>query len=286
MRGRFALALVFVLLVPAGNAHAELGAQPTQASAAGDLFVLTAAAGRLERVPGRQGAFRLVLRRPARNATGFTDRPTRRTGQQPLTQFIRRWRQLGFADVPPNAAVVLANAPRNRDVLIVELSGPRVGGGGRTLVFRAKVLEGNPTGGLRGFTRSADRRIAARFGRASLFIDPGGRELSLNFTLSNIPPGGSVSISFINAQIDLSGDLFAGADAPTRFGASTVSFVLTAGTSSPANGSVTTAINVTAGANCILGTALITAGATATVRVSPNQQSTQVANGRFCLPFN
>jgi hypothetical protein len=237
-------------------------------------------------VPGRKGVFRLVLRQPARNATGFTDRPTRRTGQQPLPQFIRRWRQLGFVDVPPNAAVVLADAPRNRDVLIVELSGPRVGGGGRTLVFRAKLLEGNPTGGLRGFTRSADRRIAARFGRASLFIDPGGHEVALNFTLSNIPPRGSVSISFLNAQIDLSGDLFVNAAAPTKFGAPTISFVLTAGTSSPANGSVATAINVTAGADCILGTAILTAGATATVRVSPNQQSTRVTNGRFCLPFN
>ena len=89
----------------------------------------------------------------------------------------------------PNAAVVLADAPSSRDVLVVELSRPRLGAGGRTLAFRAEVLRGNPRGRLRGFARSADRRIAARFGRVSLFIDPGGQEVSLRFSVLEYSAG-------------------------------------------------------------------------------------------------
>jgi hypothetical protein len=218
VRGSVALALMLALLVPAADARAQDGAPPVQAAAGGELFVLTAAGGELERVRGRNRLFRLVLRRPARDVTGFTDRPARRTGQRPLARFVRSWARLGFAEVHPNAAVVLADAPSSRDVLVVELSRPRLGAGGRTLAFRAEVLRGNPRGRLRGFARSADRRVPARFGRVSLFIDPGGQEVGLLFTLSSIPPGGSVSIAFVDgngnptAQIDLRGDLFVNAD--------------------------------------------------------------------------
>lgn len=285
VRASVVTALMLALLAPATDARADVSAQPAQAPAAGELFVLTAAGGQLERVGGRNGVFRLVLRRPARHATGFTDRPARRTGQHALGRFVQRWEELGFADVPPNAAVVLADAPGSRDVLVVELSRPRLGAGGRTLAFRAELLRGKPSGRLRGFAKSADRRIAARFGRVSLFVDPGGQEVGLFFTLSGIPRDGSVSIAFSNAQIDLSGDLFVDADAPTTFTAAPTAFLLSAKASSPVNGSVRIAINVTAGADCALGTALITAGTSATVTVAQTRRSFPVANGRLCIPI-
>ena len=140
VRSRLALAVVLVLVVPASGARAEVSARSVQAPAAGDLFVLTAAGGKLERVRGRNRVLRLVLRRPARDVTGFLDRPARTTGQQPLARFVGRWASLGFAEVPPNAAVVLADAPSDRDVLVVELSRPRLGARGRTLAFRAELL--------------------------------------------------------------------------------------------------------------------------------------------------
>jgi hypothetical protein len=104
------------------------------------------------RVRGRKRLFRLVLRRPARDVTGFTDRPARGTGQQPLARFVRGWAGLGFAEVPPNAAVELPCAttvtpgrptrdiaktgpsslsscgPPRRPALVIELKGASCGG--------------------------------------------------------------------------------------------------------------------------------------------------------------
>jgi hypothetical protein len=292
VRSSVALALMLALLVPSADAHAQVRAGPVQAPAAGDLFVITAAGGELERVRGRKRLFRLVLRRPAHDVTGFTDRPARGTGQQPLARFVRRWARLGFAEVPPNAAVVLADAPSNRDVLVVELSRPRLGAGGRTLAFRAEVLRGNPRGRLRGFARRADGRLAARFGLVSLFIDPGGQEVGLLFTLSNVPQGGFLSIAFVDslgrptAQIDLADDLFVVTDGPTRLTAASDAFLLTATGSSPLNGTVQIGITVgDAGAKCALGTALISPGASATVRNNETRRTFPVTNGDFCIPI-
>jgi hypothetical protein len=302
VRSVVALALMLVFLVLAADAPAEVRARPVQTSGAGDLFVLTAAGGELQRVRGRKRVFKLVLRRPAQDVTGFTDRPARRTGQQPLARFVRRWARLGFAEVHPNAAVVLADAPSNRDILVVELSRPRLRAGGRTLAFRAEALRGNPRGRLRGFARSADRRIAARFGRISLFIDPGGQEATLFFTLSNVPHGGLVSIAFVdengrsNAQIDLADDLFVNTDGPTSFDpllkpglflAAPRGFTLTATGTSPLNGTVQIGITIDAGAQCALGVAIIRPipGASATVRVAQTRQTLPVNNGHFCIPI-
>ena len=293
MRSGVPLALMLALLVPAAAAHAQGGARSAQAPAADDLFVLTAAGGKLERVPGRKRLFRLVLRRPARDVTGFTDRPARRTGQRPLARFVRRWARLGFREVPPNAAVVLADAPSSRDVVVVELTRPRLGAGGRRLAFRAKLLRGNPRGGLRGFARARDRRLAARLGRVSLFIDPGGQEVGLRFSISSVPPGGSVAIAFVDsngrptAQIDLGSDLFLNADGPTRFIASPQAFTLTGAGNSPVNGSVEIGISVDSGAQCAPGRALFTpvGGASATVTVTSTRRTLPVTNGPFCIPI-
>jgi hypothetical protein len=276
VRSSVALALMLVLLAAAADAHAQVRARAAQAPAAGDLFVLTAAGGKLERVRGRNRVFRLLLRRPARDVTGFTDRPARGTGQQPLARFVRSWTRLGFGEVPPNAALVLADAPSNRDVLVVELSRPRLGAGGRMLAFRAEVLRGSPTGGLRRFARTADRRIVARFGRVSLFVDPGGQEVGLVFTFSNGRP---------TALVDLGADLFLSTDGPNNLIAAFTGFVVTATGSSPVNGSAQVTINVPAGADCVQGKAIITAGASAIVRVIDTRHTFPVTNGQFCIPF-
>jgi hypothetical protein len=292
VRSSVALALLLALLVAAADANAQVRAGAAQAPAAGDLFVLTAGGGELERVRGRKRLFRLVLRRPAHDVTGFADRPGRRTGQLPLARFVRRWARLGFAEVHPNAAVVLASAPTNRDVLVVELSRPRLGAGGRTLVFRAEVLRGNPSGRLRGFARRTDRRVAARFGRVSLFIDPGGQEVTLAYTLSNVPPGGVLSISFVDGngrptgQIDLADDLFVETDGPTKLVVGSVALVLTATGSSPLSGTAQISVTVDAGAQCVQGRALISPGVAASVRNLGRPQTFPVTNGEFCIPIS
>jgi hypothetical protein len=290
VRSCLALALVLALLVPAAGASAQTRPRPFQAPAAGDLFVLTAASGTLERVPGRSRVFKLVLRRPARDITMFTDRPARRAGEQPLGRFVRRWPGLGFRAVPPNAALVLADAPSNRDVVVLELSRPRLGAGGRRLAFRVEVLRSNPRGLLREFARRADRRVAESFGRASLFIDPSGQEVGLSFTFSGIPSDDAASIFFDNGQIDISTDsaaaLSSGTDEPARFVVGTNAFVLGASGASSLDGTVVVGVNVLANAKSVSGTATIPAGTTATVTVGTTSKSFPVTDGRLSIPLN
>jgi hypothetical protein len=290
VRSCLALALVLALLVPAAGASAPAQPRPFQAPAAGDLFVLTAASGTLERAAGPSPAFELVLRRPARDVTMFTDRPARRAGEQPLGSFVRRWGRLGFADVPPNAALVLADAPSNRDVLIVELSRPRIGADGGRLAFRAEVLTGNPRGLLREFAKRADRRVPDRFGRVSLFVDPSGQSVGLSFTLSNVPSADAASMFFDNGQVDTSTDsrysLNATTDAPASFVVGANSFVLGGNANSPVNARVQIGLNVLATAKSVSGTAVIPAGTTATVTVASTNKTFPVTNGRLSIPLS
>jgi hypothetical protein len=289
VRSCVALALVLALLPPAAGARAQAQPRPFQAPAAGDLFVLTAANGTLERVPGRSREFELVLRQPARDVTMFTDRPARRAGEQPLGRFVRRWGRLGFGEVPPNAALVLADAPSSRDVVVVELSRPRLGAGGRTLAFRAEVLTGSPRGLLREYARRADRRVADRFGRVSLFIDPSGQEVGLTFNFSNIPTDDLVSIEFSNGLVDTTSDsataLNVMTDAPATLVVRANVFILGAAGNSPVNGSVQIGINVLAAAKSVIGTANIPAGTSASVTVGSTNRTFPVSNGRLSIPL-
>ena len=279
-----------MLLLPASGASAQTQPRPFQAPAAGDLFVLTAAGGTLERMPGRSRVFELVLRRPARDVTMFTDRPARRAGEQPLGSFVRRWSGLGFRQVPPNAALVLADAPSNRDVLVVELSRPRLGAGGRTLAFRARALRGSPRGLLREYAKKADRRVADRFRRVSLYIDPSGQEVGLRFTLSSVPSTDLVTILFTNGQVDTTTDSVfptsATTDAAASFLVGANSFVLSGVASSAVNAQVQIGLNVVAAAKSVTGTATLPAGTTATVTVASTSKTFPVTNGRLSIPLS
>ena len=287
MRSCVALALLMALLVPATRAQAQAG--PFHEPAAGDLFVLTAASGTLERVPGRSRVFNLVLRQTARDVTTFTDRPARRAGEQPLRRFVRGWSRLGFGAVPPNAALVLADAPSKRDVLVVELAKPRLGRGGQTLAFRVKVLRGSPADPLREFAKRADRRVADRFGRVSLFVDASGQEVGLSFSFSGIPSGATVAIGFSNAQVDVTAvaatDLFL-----ESLGGQALFKVVSNGFEVVATGSSLTAqvvigLNVEVGAASVEGTATIPGAADANVTVLSTNGAFDVANGTFAIPL-
>jgi hypothetical protein len=286
VRSCLALALVLALLVPAAGASAQTRPRPFDAPAAGDLFVLTAAGGTLERVPGRSRAFELVLRRPARDVTMFTDRPARRAGEQPLGRFVRRWAGLGFRAVPPNAALVLADAPSNRDVIVLELSRPRLGA---TLAFRAELLRGSPRGLLREFARRADRRVAESFGRASLFIDPSGQEVGLTFSFTGIPSDDAASIVFSNAVIDTTTDsptaINVRADGPSTFEAVEDTFILGGSGTVPVNAGVEIGINVLPIAKFVTGMAIIPAGTTASVTVASTNKTFPVREGRLSIPL-
>jgi hypothetical protein len=94
---------------------------------------------------------------------------------------------------------VIANAPSARDVIVVELSDPRLRRG--AVEFRAKLVKGSATDALRKFRNRADPRVGDTFGRVSLFIDPGGQPVDLTFTLTGIPAGGVFLTTFTNTEL-------------------------------------------------------------------------------------
>ena len=119
--------------------------------------------------------------------TSFTDRPARRAGTLSPRRLVRRWRALGFVEDPPNAALVLADAPRDNDIVILELGRPRLVARGRAIALRAQPVPQRNPDALARFVRRADRRVAVRFGPASLFIDPSGQQtVTVSFAVTGL----------------------------------------------------------------------------------------------------
>jgi hypothetical protein len=134
------------------------------------LFVQEAREAKLWPLPESPG-FRLTLIRPSPTVQAFTDRPARRLELEPLDRFVDAWSRHGFKRVPPNAAIEVESGGKQQDVLIVELSRPRLSKGG-SLSYRAKPLRGSKRASdLRYFQRRADRRLRARLGPTTVFID-------------------------------------------------------------------------------------------------------------------
>lgn len=148
---------------------AVLAAAPTAASASGLLFAQGVRSGEL-RGDGKGGYVLSV--RPSGRTTAFTDRPARRVSSIDPRSLVRRWASYGFADNPPNAALVVDDAPRNANVFALTLRRPRVLSGGR-LAFDARPLRGE-AGALADQLRGADRLRATRFAAGSLFVDDAG----------------------------------------------------------------------------------------------------------------
>ena len=232
--------------------------------------------------------FELVLKQPAREVFLFTDRPARRAGKRPLGRFVRGWGRLGYRAVPPNAALVIADAPSNRDVLAVELTRPHVGPGGRTLAFRAEVLRGSPGGPLREFARKTDRRVVGRFGSVSLFIDASGQEVGLTFSFTGIPGNITASISFSNAQIDVTSDaatpLFMGAGGPALFRVDPTGFrVIPMGSS--VTSQVVIGLDMDVGATSVEGAAMVNGLQDANVTFLSSDGIFELPNGNFSIPL-
>ena len=136
------------------------------------LYRFAADGGQLRATRGPDREFVLVLHNP------------RTMGHQKLRVFIRKWKSNGFRRNPPSAAVVVAKAPDDHDLQIVELRHPRLLAGGdlRFLVHADKA-----DGALQRFADDADRRIRPTFREVRLFIDP-TRSAFVGITARNLPP--------------------------------------------------------------------------------------------------
>ncbi|HST39683.1 MAG TPA: hypothetical protein VLK58_09245 [Conexibacter sp.] len=164
------------------------------AAGAQDLFVQQAAGGTLT-------GSTLVLRGVAPRITSFADRPQRSAGTESLAAFVKRW-PATFRGAPPNAALEIDGAPAGRDVAIVELRRPRYDAKARTLTFAVRRLGARAVtrGGLARFGKRADSAGsgAARFGRATLFVDPGATT-DFGLVTFQAPAGATIAIRLDNA---------------------------------------------------------------------------------------
>jgi hypothetical protein len=279
-----ALVVLSALVVLAATATAA-----KRPSRVASLYALTAARGQLDQLKNK-GVSRLTLSDPHGDVTSFTDRPARRAGHQKLASFIRSWNRLGFREDPPNAALVIADAPSSRDVLVVELSHPRLARGGGAVSFRAEVIKGSATDALSRFREQADRRVADQFGEVSLFIDPSGEAVELVFELSNIPAGDVFLVTFSNtllAQGTFPTVVRSNAPVDSIFALDALTFAPTG--SEAVSGSAQTGAEVAGGATRITGIVQqLPTGSSATLQVSTgsNQGPAQpLAQGKLSVPL-
>lgn len=108
-------------------------------------------------------ALRISLPAAART-TWFTDRPARRAGTTTLARLVRTWDAAGFAEDPPNAALLLTHRGVTR-THVVTLTNPRLRGGRAT--FRVRGVRGGQEAGH----AHRHRLRSGRYGSARLFID-------------------------------------------------------------------------------------------------------------------
>ena len=252
-------------LAAASPAGAQALPEAKPVPGVGDLFVLRAGGGEIERV--RAGVFELVLRRLASAVTVFSDRPQRVVREQRLRSFVKGWNGLGFGSDPPNAALSVAGAPAARDVLVLELSRPRIGAGGRTLRFRARPLAGAPDGSLRRFAGRADRARVRRFGSASLFVDPSGQQVPASFQITGITEGGQALVTLSNALIDSTAGIAVNVTGHAGYLMAQDIFLVAANATEPVDAMVSLPLSVAADATELSGDISMPAGATATVTI-------------------
>ena len=278
-----------VLLVAAAAGALAFAATPASAApeAAEDLYVLNAGSGELDRAGKSKRVFRLLLTDPAGDVTVFTDRPVRRAGHRKLGGFVRDWNRLGFRADPPNAALVIADAPNSRDVLVLTLSKPRLRADG--VAFRTKVVRGSATDALRRFRGRVDGRVADRFGQVSLFVDPGSEAVDLTFTLKNLPPSAFFLVSFNNALLAHgSFPTEVQADGPAGAFLDLNALTFTAAGPNTTNATIASGANVDAGASSLTGQVQsFPQGASGDIQVSSSagQRTVPLAAGRLSVPL-
>jgi hypothetical protein len=176
------------------TAAAVLASAPAQAATPREsLYVQQAASGSLI-------GDKLVLRGVARRTVRFDDRPGRTGGVLPVRGFVRTWRS-SFAGAPPNAALVVHNAPAARDVALLELRRPRYNAKRRTLTFAVRRLRQTGSDRLKGFARRSDGRRVRRFGSAELLIDPSAAAAEFAILSMELPTNATGRVSFSNTTV-------------------------------------------------------------------------------------
>jgi hypothetical protein len=262
-------------IAAASLAALAVAAPAASAATAPDLYVATANKGKLARTD-TPGVYKLTMAQPGPSVTTFTDHPARQASAISTRQFVHDWAQAGFRADPPNAALVIGNAPATRDVYTFELSKPRITKGD-SVVFRAKRIGPPSSGPLELYSKRADKPTPHKFGNASLFVDSGSApQTPVHVQVSGLSQGQVVDLQF-NQTVDLSKMT---TNVRTTNGAGTAidngSLLVQAQGSALSNGFFDIAVDGTAAS----GTASIPAGASVSIAVG-NGPAQPIANGAF-----
>ena len=244
----------------------------------GDLFTQNTHTGSLQPIPGRNDVFTLTLEQPAPDVTVFTDRPVRSASTESLAGFVDQWDQRGFAQDPPNAALVLDQEPDNADTAIFKLADPRYDKADGTVSYTASHVNGGTS------SLPSDEHIdpPPSFGDAHLFIDPsgGGDVHAIAVDVNGAHRGDHTQITFNSPWT-----LFFGS------GEQGVGYLVGpdpgGGAIEPNGVNLTSAgsaeLQISGGTGAITGTARIAPGATVGIQVDDNPEQT-IRNGSFSLP--
>ena len=138
------------------------------------LYATTAQQGSLAAVKGKKRTYVMTLRGASDHVTWFTDRPARQSGFLPTAGFASSWAGYGFAQDPPNVALVVRDRSGATDTVVAVMSGPKVTAKG---VFTAQlrvlsVDQAQQVGGnLAVHAGRHDAKVPFRFTSSALFID-------------------------------------------------------------------------------------------------------------------
>ena len=147
------------------------------------LYTLTASEGTLVSNNDDAEDYTLTLGGLIGNVISFTDRPDRIADHESMAEFVNDWDQRGFADDPPNAALVLHEEGESQDVLVVELRDPVYDANADTLVFAITILTDEQTGALAEYSEKADAALPVAFDTCSLLIDDAPRGCDIQLIL-------------------------------------------------------------------------------------------------------
>jgi hypothetical protein len=134
------------------------------------LFLQSFQKGSIQKA-GEDGTYTLTLEQGLGQTIYFSDRPERMVGAAPTADFLKG---LGFPkDNPPNAALVMAVAPGDTDIAVLELFNPQYEESTHTATYDVKLLDNYDKTLEMQFTeepKSLDQ-LKHQFGAANLFID-------------------------------------------------------------------------------------------------------------------
>ena len=139
------------------------------------LYSLSAGAGTLTPLAGSSDEYTLELSHTDAHVLWFAVQPSRKAGVLPTSGFASEWAGFGFAEDPPNVAVILQDAAEEEDTVVAEMQTPAFDADTGVFSATLRVLEQVEQDGLSGtlaqHSAKADPALPASFTAVSLFID-------------------------------------------------------------------------------------------------------------------